>query len=315
MEIINFSCPNCGSDNPFLYEKGNEFIRCKKCESKFLFKNKIIRFSSYENYAESFGFQWNIFRKTQLDSFVNKSISRDRLYEATGWNTNLKGQNILEAGSGAGRFTEILVKTEANIFTFDYSNAVEANYLNNGDSNNLKIFQGDINKIPFPNETFDHILCLGVLQHTPNPEKSFNSLVSKLKKGGYLYIDIYSNSFIHKIQWKYILRPVTKRIPKKTLFYIVKNLVPFLILPTILLKRLLGSFGARLSPIKEFSELNLGKIHNKNWAILDTFDMYSPEHDHPKRKKDVEKWFLKQGFTEFNVFYGKNGIVARGKKN
>ena len=61
----------------------------------------------------------------------------DRLFNVTGWDKRLKGEKILEVGSGAGRFTEILLGTGAEITSFDYSNAVTANYNNNYDRGNL----------------------------------------------------------------------------------------------------------------------------------------------------------------------------------
>ena len=314
MSKLNFICPNCNDSHSTLTYSSQKELTCQICNSKYKYINEIPRLTPEENYADSFGFQWNIFRKTQLDSCVSKPISRDRLYEATNWKDDLNNDDILEAGSGAGRFTEILVKTKAHIYSFDYSNAVEANFLNNGKNSNLDIFQGDIYSIPFPDESFDHVLCLGVLQHTPDPKKSFSCLASKVKKGGYLYIDIYNRSFQHSLQWKYLLRPITKRLPKEFLFSLIKNIVPIFLKPTQVLKFFFGRFGARLSPIQEFSELNLGKQHNKNWAILDTFDMLSPEHDHPKSKKEVIRWFEEMNFSDITVFYGKNGVVGRGRK-
>jgi len=313
MTKLEFTCPYCIENKEVLIDQDKSKF-CILCKTDFSVKNNIPRLTQTDNYADSFGFQWNIFRKTQLDSHVSKPISRDRLYEVTKWVGNLKGQNILEAGSGAGRFTEVLVETNANIYSFDYSNAVEANYLNNGQNSNLVIFQGDIYKIPFPDDTFDHIICLGVLQHTPNPKESFVSLSRKLKVGGYLYIDIYTKSFRHNFQWKYFLRPLTKRLSKNFLYSLIKTLVPLLIPLTKLLKNLFGKYGAVLSPIKEYSELDIGKENNKAWAILDTFDMYSPEHDHPQKKENVESWFQELGFSDVSVWYGKNGVVGRGRK-
>ena len=53
---------------------------------------------------------------------------------------------------------------------------------------------------------------------------------------------------------------------------------------------------------------------NVDWAILDTFDMYSPAHDHPQSLKTVKRWFENSGFEEIEIFYGDNGVVGRGKK-
>ena len=102
----------------------------------------------------------------------------------------LKDKLILEAGSGAGRFTEILLKYKSVVHSFDFSTAVEANAINNKDEN-LILVQADIRKIPFQKKFYDFVICLGVLQHTPNPEESIRSLWNMLKPGGKLIIDHY----------------------------------------------------------------------------------------------------------------------------
>ena len=78
---------------------------------------------------------------------------------------------VLEVGSGAGRFTEILLKHGAIVHSIDYSNAVDANAINNGHHENLTLVQADIRRIPFPKAIYDYVVCLGVIQHTPNSEE------------------------------------------------------------------------------------------------------------------------------------------------
>ena len=125
-----FRCPYCDSGlcvqdtNPTGDVTESEVLICRNCEKSFPIQNNIPRFVLSQNYATSFGFQWNAHRKTQLDSFTGLTISRDRLFKTTGWLENLEGQLVLEAGSGAGRFTEILLRTGARIFSFDYSSLI-----------------------------------------------------------------------------------------------------------------------------------------------------------------------------------------------
>lgn len=314
-----FICPVCSKEKLNLKNKNkrdsNLKLFCSKCECAFPVIDEIPRVVDLDNYSNSFGYQWNIYRKTQLDSFSELPISKKRLNASTNLlDKDVIGQNILEAGSGAGRFTEVLVETGANIFSFDYSSAVEANSLNNGHNINLKIFQGDIFNIPFTNNFFDHVVCLGVIQHTPNPERAFRSLASKVKEGGMLYIDIYTKSWFHFLHWKYILRPLTTRIEMKSLYRFLQKIVPPLVPLSRLLRKFFGRAGARLVPIIEYSHLGLKPDLNVDWAILDTFDMYSPAHDHPQSLKTVKKWFENSGFEEVEIFYGDNGVVGRGKK-
>ena len=150
--LINYYCPQCKMGFLELRSEKNQEdnYQCSSCKVLFPVISNIPRLTSLENYSASFGFQWNKYQLTQLDSYTKTKISENRIKKATTWDQlNDVSGNILEAGSGAGRFTEILTKTSANIFSFDYSNAVEANYKNNGESKNLTIFQGDIFNIPY----------------------------------------------------------------------------------------------------------------------------------------------------------------------
>jgi SAM-dependent methyltransferase len=289
-------------------------IVCCICGEKQPIVNSIPRFVPPENYAGSFGYQWNIHRKTQLDSYTGRPISKQRLFAVTQWSENLHGQRVLEAGSGAGRFTEVLLQTGAELFSFDYSNAVDANLSNNGAQPNLHLFQGDIFNVPFAEESFDKVICLGVLQHTPDPEKAFMSLSKFVRRGGDLVIDVYRADFFAYLQWKYILRPFTKRMDKERLYNIVSAITPLLIPLAASLRRIARRAGARLIPIVEYSHLKLPAELNKEWAILDTFDMYSPAHDHPQKISTVKSWFTCAGFTDVDVRCAPNGIVGKGRK-
>src|SRR5574341_1355092 len=87
----------------------------------------IPRFVRGANYADSFGFQWNRYRRIQLDSYNGSTLTSDRFYAGTGWQPeDLKGRRVLEAGCGAGRFSEILLQAGAKLYSFDYSSAVNA---------------------------------------------------------------------------------------------------------------------------------------------------------------------------------------------
>src|SRR3989338_7285772 len=67
---------------------------------RYPIKGFIPRFVPEQNYADNFGLQWNLHAKTQLDSFTGLPISRNRLFQVTGWAENMPGARILEAGSG-----------------------------------------------------------------------------------------------------------------------------------------------------------------------------------------------------------------------
>jgi len=80
----------------------------------------------------------------------------------------MEGQNILEVGSGAGRFSKVVLEhTLASLYSIDYSDAVNPNMHNNGEiaPERFKLFQENIYEMPFLDKSFDKIFCFGVL-HT-----------------------------------------------------------------------------------------------------------------------------------------------------
>ncbi len=199
MEHLQYlACPSCRSD--LTVNKGHPGpdgrletgeLRCVRCLATYPVEKYIPRFVPRENYASSFGLEWNTHARTQYDSYTGVNVSEHRFFDETKWPRDLKGQTLLEVGSGAGRFTEQAASTGAMVVSLDYSYAVEANYQSNGKKDNVLIVQGTVYSLPVRTDFFDKVLCIGVLQHTPDVKRSFLSLAPHLKPGGSLVIDVY----------------------------------------------------------------------------------------------------------------------------
>lgn len=160
---------------------------------RYAIRGGILRFVGNDTYASSFGVQWNKYPRTELDSFTGKAYSRDRLERCLGAQLeSLRGKTVLECGSGAGRFTELLVQNCEALTCLDLSSAVDANLKNCRPLAPYLLIQGDINSSPLPKQFFDVVVCLGVIQHTSNPEQTIGNLASHVKPGGYLVIDHYT---------------------------------------------------------------------------------------------------------------------------
>jgi SAM-dependent methyltransferase len=301
-----------------------------KDEEGNIFKivNNVPRFVENNNYTENFGFQWNKFRTTQIDRETkNSTFSKERFFAATGWDKeDLTGKDILEVGSGAGRFTQIVLDyTKANLYSLDYSDAVTANYKNNSHhGDRLKLFQASIYDMPFPDHSFDKVFCFGVLQHTPDFKKSVQCLADKARKGGEIVVDFYPiKGWYTKINAKYMLRPLTKKMShEKLLKKIEKNANRLIKTYCFFDKLKMGMIAHRFIPvcdIKRTLPAGLSKEALREWVILDTFDMFSPAFDNPQRISKVKKWMEECGveitFAGF-VTYANNLklAVVRGIK-
>lgn len=273
--------------------------------SYFPYRNGAYRIVPSDNYTESFGFQWNKFVGTQVDKESKLQMSKVRFFAETGWDKqDLSGKNVLEVGSGAGRFSQIMLDfTKANLYSVDYSNAVEANYKNNGPNERLQLFQASIYDMPFAKAQFDKVLCIGVLQHTPDFEKSVASLIEMAKPGAEVVVDFYGvNGWWTKLHAKYIFRPFTKKMSHEKLHKVIDRNIDWLIKASRFFTKIgIGKFTNRFLPICDIEGTlpkNLPYQQLRELCVLDTFDMFSPEHDLPQRIKTVVKWFEKYGMEK-----------------
>lgn len=266
--------------------------------------NGAYRVVADDNYTDNFGFQWNRFAATQIDKITNLDISKKRFFAETGWDKeDLTGMNILEVGSGAGRFSQIVLDfTNANLYSVDYSNAVEANYKNNGPNSRLKLFQASIYELPFTPAQFDKVFCLGVLQHTPDIERSIKALIDMTKPGGEVIVDFYPiKGWWTKLQAKYLLRPFTKKMDHEKLYKIIDNNIEWLIRTSRFFSKLKLNKLNRFLPICDIDGTFPKDIPYKQLralCLLDTFDMFSPEYDQPQKISTVVNQFKKYNIKD-----------------
>lgn len=314
IELIN---PVDGS----LLEREQEAYTDKKGH-RFPVIGGVVRIVHENNYTDSFGFQWNKFQKTQIDRDNNNTRqSTERFFAVTGWDKeDLTGKNVLEVGSGAGRFSQVFLDhTNGNLYSVDYSDAVSANFRNNGHhGDRFRLFQASVYEMPFPDNSFDKVFCFGVLQHTPDFRKSVECLIAKAKPGGEVVVDFYPvKGWWTKIHAKYLFRPFTKNMSHDKLLARIEKNAGWLMKAYFFFDKMgVGKIFNRFLPICDIKGTlphNLSKDELKEWVILDTFDMYSPQHDHPQAIATVKKWFEEAGmnvtFADY-IVYGKEKFSA-----
>jgi SAM-dependent methyltransferase len=285
----------------------------------------IPRFVSKENYAAAFGHQWKAFRRTQLDSFTGTNISASRLERCLGGSFDVvKGKRVLEAGCGAGRFTEILLAAGAQVFACDLSTAVEANYENCGREANYFVCQADILKLPVDPGPFDVVICLGVIQHTPDPDEAIARLCSYVKPGGLLVIDHYRYSAedmtINRQKLRKALIRTSPRFSLLAIRVIVTTLWPIhrLLWNTRKLPHgaVIRQKWLNFSPVLDYHDdyIQLGPKLLYAWAMLDTHDALTDRYKHKRTTEQIAECLQKCGMQSVEVAYGGNGVEARARK-
>lgn len=307
LEVL--ACPKCYGELACTSKEVSEdgevlegSLECAGCHGLYPIELGIPRFVPKDNYASSFGYQWNLFKSEQIDSINGTSLSEERLYSETGWTKeSLKGKWILDAGCGAGRFLDVISKAGCEAVGLDISSAIEAARKTLAGRKNVHFVQASIYELPFRPGAFDGIYCIGVLQHTPDPQKAMQALPRVLKDRGEIAVTIYERRRWTLLYSKYLIRPLTKRLNDRLLLGLIKAVMPVVFPITEVTFRLpgLGKFFKFAIPVANYvDEPSLTWRQRYHWAILDTFDMLAPQYDQPQTLQEAEHALSGSGIEE-----------------
>lgn len=307
----------CPIDRSALTDAGDALV----CPSghRHPVRNGVPRFVASEGYAAAFGSQWLRYRRTQLDSQSGLTLSADRAARCLGpqlWN-HLEGAMLLEAGCGAGRFTEVLVDRGAHVTSIDLSLAVDANVENVPIGDRHRVAQADLAALPFSPQQFDIVFCLGVLQHTPSPEATMTTLFSHVRPGGWLVIDHYVKTWRWYTRTAPLFRLWLRRLPAERGMRATERLVDvFRPMHLRASSRLTRALVNRVSPVTVYDHAlpELPSDLQREWALLDTHDSLTDWYKHRRTPDQLRRALADLGATEIWCAAGGNGIEARARR-
>jgi SAM-dependent methyltransferase len=287
-------CPTCQLELSLTVQTqvGEEIetgsLSCRRCAEAYPIRHGIPRFVPTDDYVENFSFEWNLHRKTQVDSIAGHHESHNTFVEKTGFREDeLKGRLVLDVGCGTGRFMEVAAGCGATVVGIDLSYAVDAAYVNMGNRPNINIIQANLFHLPFRRETFDAIYSIGVLHHTRNTREAFLQLPRLLKKNGTIAIWVY----VWAGEYSQIvdrIRRWTVKIPQRLLYVLCALWVP--VYYAFHQTRWIGKY------VRKIPTSNQGR--GFIWDILDTFDNYSPLYQWKHTSQEVRGWFEEAGLDQ-----------------
>ena len=272
--------------------KNNNLLIKEYFSNNFVIDRNIFVISQDDKYTDNFSNQWKDFNYVQVDSFNKTKISEDYLRDLLFNDLNqLKNKNILEIGCGAGRFTEHIVKYSNLCVSTDLSKSIFYNV--SKDSENLILIKSDFLNLKVKKK-FDIVICRGVLQHTPNPDKSILKLFDFIDEDGLIFFDYYKKpklGFLHPkyLFWRPFIRAFFNYNSFK--FFLDKNINTLIKIKNFFRKIFFNSFFISdcLIPIWDFREKNykIDKNLFTQWTILDTLDGIFAKYDFPKSNKEL----------------------------
>ncbi len=148
---------------------------------KLNFKNKKEFLKRYEKTAKNYD-------SNRLTTFEDKKVLKEQLKIISKILKKNNPKKILEAGCGTGRILMPLIKKGYLIEGFDLSKNMLKELSKK--NKNIKTKIGDIEKIPYKNNTFDLIYSITVLMHLPDFKKAFKEMYRVTKKNGLIVFDL-----------------------------------------------------------------------------------------------------------------------------
>jgi SAM-dependent methyltransferase len=300
-------CPKCRKDLDLQVrvERGPEVLEgvlsCRECKAQYPIIAGVPRFVRAGTYASSFGKQWNWFQEIQIDSRNGTRRSEQALFETTGWTeADWRGRLVLDAGVGAGRFAEVVMKHGGEIVGIDLTTAVDAAYANIGERAQVHLIQADIFAMPFRERTFDLAYSIGVLHHTPDTRAAFDRVAATVKPGGGLAVYVY-HGYGPGRRFADLIRTVTTRLPLRAMFVLSALAVPLYYVYRV---PVVGKLLQMVCPISLYPDWR--------WRWLDTFDWYTPKYQWKFHYPEVFRWFRANGFFDMEIF--DDPIRMRGSK-
>jgi SAM-dependent methyltransferase len=214
-----------------------------------------------------------------------------------------------------------MLEAGARVFAFDLSTAVEANYENCHRWPHYFVCQADLRRAPLAPHSFDFVVCLGVIQHTPSPEETIAILAEYVSPGGALVIDHYSLDYPRNFAQRN-LRSLFIRLPARVAKPMAIGLARVLLpLHKLTWSKRRGvwrvrSLLRRASPLIDYYEIypQLGNERLAEWSILDTHDTLTDYYKHVRTTQQIEECMRSCGLVDITAYYGGNGVEARAKR-
>jgi ubiquinone/menaquinone biosynthesis C-methylase UbiE len=92
------------------------------------------------------------------------------------------GARVADLGCGSGVFTDLLHKQGYRAVGLDLSPKLVA--LGRARYPGVEFLEGDVEHLPFPDESLDGVLLSGLVHHLPDPSRCANEAYRVLKRGG-----------------------------------------------------------------------------------------------------------------------------------
>jgi SAM-dependent methyltransferase len=242
-----------------------------------------------ERSQESFGRQWSNYQFEDHTWFKDLELRvREFLRSMAMSEASMPGNLLLDAGCGHGALTAAItgaygIEAVGMDFTGAVGRAQASREKFAGDcAPFVHYVQGDLLQSPLAPSVFDLVHCSGVIHHTPDPHRAFQSLLETTRSGGRLYVQVYRKREAWVGVPNTMIRGVTTRIPTRWLWTLCMGAVP---VHTALVHVVAKMRGER--PMLADS--------TRRERAVSLFDNYSPRYQFRYHPQEIRRFFEDAG--------------------
>jgi SAM-dependent methyltransferase len=261
--------------------------------------------------VEGFGYEWTHEGANKLRDHDEEQF---RDWVAPLGPEDFRGRVVLDAGCGMGRWAACVARAGAKaVVCVDLGDGVESAFANLRSAPNVHVIQADIHRLPL-RRAFDLAYSIGVLHHTPDPEKAFGCVASRVAPGGRICAWVYGREGNGWIVWLVdpIRKGVTSRLPRPLLWALSTAITaPLQAFLRLAFRRAPdGAATARFPvPYRAYFAWMARYDFRHNRAIV--FDHLVPRLAFYVRREDFRGWFARQGIAD-PLISSRNGNSWRG---
>ncbi|MBF0358196.1 MAG: methyltransferase domain-containing protein [Magnetococcales bacterium] len=210
--------------------------------------------------------------------------------------SEFKGKKVLEAGCGGGQHSKWMAEQAASLTSVDL-NTVDLALERNQGTDNINFIKADIATMEL-GEQFDIVICIGVIHHTDDPDKTFHNLYKHLKPNGKMIIWTYSSEGNALV--RYGVEPFRKlflrHLPISILNMVSKFITTMVYIPVHTIYRLgFFSFLPYYDYFKNFRKLSFNRNN------LNVFDKLNAPQTRFTTRQKCDEWFSPDLFNKESI--------------
>ncbi len=250
--------------------------------------------------VESFGEEWSKYKHFEFSEI--ESAAKE-YFDIVPEGLLTHKTKVLDLGCGSGRWSLYIADQVGEVEAIDPSNAVIGASQLLADKKNVRVTQAAVSNIPFADQSFDFLLCLGVLHHIPDTTKALSDAMQKVKPGGhallYFYYNLENRSWFYKSLFSAtdLIRRIISRMPSGLKRFSCDVIAIMIYTPLIWLAKLIRMISPR-SPF--YQKIPLSYYINKPFRIArnDALDRFGTPLEQRFSRSEIRNMLEQCGCDE-----------------